>query len=218
MHFPEAAGTYQSCFRNVDIGFIVDSSNSSGNYQKQKHLVQRLASSFDVSKAGTRVGVVIYGDNAHTIIGLNSYRDSSILQKAIGALPRLGGGNRKDRALLNARRMFKSTNRNAFDDFHRISKVLVFITEGNQTHGSNLTPLLKAVHPLRKHGVRVIMVGVGDQVSYEELRTISRDPNDIYLVRSFDNLDKISAELMTKICRVNKIFLFLEIKGECNIY
>lgn len=196
------AGTYQSCFKNVDIGFTIDSSDSATTqgYTQQKQLVQRLSSYYDISKQDTRVGVVLYSDRSFTTVGMNSYRDSSILRRAVGALPRLGGGNRKDKALVTARRMFKARRPSGSS---KATQVLVFITEGTQSGvAAEMLPLERAVHPLRKHGVRVIAVGVGRQVLYQELRSIAQDPNDIYLTSSLDDVEKATRELMKIICKV----------------
>lgn len=199
------AGTYKSCFKNADIGFVIDSSDSatSQEYQHQKELVQRLSSYYDISKQDTRVGVVVYSDKAFTTVGMNSYRDSSVLRRAVGALPRLSGGNRKDKALVTARRMFKARRPSSLSGSAQGSQVLVFFTEGAQTGvAADRLPLEHAVHPLRKHGVRVIAVGVGRQVVYQELRSIAQDPNDIYLTTSLDDVDKVSRELLKIICKV----------------
>ena len=196
------AGTYQSCFKNVDIGFAIDSSDSATTqeYQQQKQLVQRLSSYYDVSKQDTRVGVLLYSDKAFTTVGMNSYRDSSILRRAVGALPHLGGGNRKDKALVTARRMFKARRPSGSA---QANQVLVFITEGAQSGvAADMLSLEHAVHPLRKHGVRVIVVGVGRGVLYQELRSIAQHPNDIYLTTSLDDMEKATRELMKIICKV----------------
>lgn len=199
------AGTYQSCFKDVDIGFVIDSSDSATTqeYQQQKQLVQRLSSYYDISKQDTRVGVVVYSDKAFTTIGMNSYRDSSILRRAVGALPHLGGGNRKDKALVTSRRMFKARRPSSPTGSAQATQVLVFITEGAQSGvAADMLPLEHAVHPLRKHGVRVIVVGVGRQVLYQELRSLAQDPNDIYLASSLDDVEKATRELMKIICKV----------------
>ncbi|XP_078377620.1 SCO-spondin-like [Oculina patagonica] len=198
------AGTYKSCFKNVDIGFVIDSSDSatSQEYQHQKELVQRLSSYYDISKQDTRVGVVVYSDKAFTTVGMNSYKDSSILRRAVGALPRLGGGNRKDKALVTARRMFKARRPSSLSGSAQASQVLVFFTEGAQTGvAADRLSLEHAVHPLRRHGVRVIVVGVGRQVVYQELRSIAQDPHDIYLTASLDDVDKEARELLKIICK-----------------
>lgn len=202
-----SAGIYQpkSCFKNVDIGFAVDSSDSAGEqgYQQQKQLVQRLSSYYDISQQDTRIGVVIYSDKAFTTVGMNSYRDSSILRRAVGFLPRLGGGNRKDKALVAARRMFKATRPPSQSGSSQPSKVLVFITEGAQSSvAADRLSLEHAVHPLERHGVRVIVVGIGPKVLYQELRSIALDANDIYLATSLDDLDKVASDLIKLICKV----------------
>lgn len=204
------AGTYKSCFKNADIGFVIDSSNSTTEqqYQHQKELVQRLSSYYDVSKQDNRVGVVVYSDKAFTTIGLNSYKDSSIIRRAVGALPRLGGGNRKDKALVAARRMFKARRPSSLSGSAQASQVLVFFAEGPQSGvASDRLSLEHAVHPLRKHGVRVIVLGIGRQVVYQELRSIAQDPQDIYLTSSLNDVDKVTRDLLKIICKVGLVFI-----------
>ena len=204
--FQGAAGTQKSCFKNVDIGFVIDSSNSSSEYQQQKALVQQLSSYYDISRENTRAGVILYNDNAFPIVGLNSYKDSYVLWRAVGALPNLGGGNRKDKALITARRMFKAKRPQSLAGSAQASQILVFITEGAQSTVANMPSLEHVVHPLRKHGVRVVVVGIGRQVEYRELRSIAQDAGDIYLVSSLNDVEKVSRDLIKIICKVRFYF------------
>ena len=202
--FQGAAGSQNSCFKNVDIGFVIDSSDSTTlqEYQYQKELVQKLSSFYDISRENTRAGVIVYSDNAFTTAGLNSYKDLTVFKRAVGALPRLSGGNRKDKALITARRMFKTKRPQSLVGSPQPSQVLVFITEGAQTSAANMLPLQRAVHPLRKHGVRVVAVGIGPQVVYQELSSITHDAKDIYLASSLNDVDKVASDLMKIICKV----------------
>ena len=192
----------------MDIGFVIDSSDSttSQEYQHQKELVQTLASYYDISRENTRAGVIVYSDNAFTTVGLNSYKDLSVFKRAVGALPRLSGGNRKDKALITAKRMFKTRRPQSLTGTPEASQVLVFLTEGAQTTAANMLPLERAVHPLKKHGVRVVVVGIGRQVVHRELRSIAQDASDIYLASSLDDVDKVSRDLIKIICKVRQRF------------
>ena len=203
--FKGAAAKQKSCFKNVDIGFVMDASDSTTpqEYKNQKELVQQLFSYYDISREDTRAGVVVYSSNAFTIVGLNSYKDSSVFRRAVNALPRIGGGNRKDKALVTARRMFKAKRPQNLAGAEKPSQLLVFITKGAQSTASDVLPLERAVHPLRKHGVRVVVVGIGQKVVYRELRKIAQDSKDIYLAPSLSDVDKVSHDLMKVICKVN---------------
>lgn len=212
--FQGAAGRQKSCFKDADIGFVIDSSDSATvqEYQQQKELIQQLSSYYDISREDTRVGVIVYSDNAYTVVGLNSYRDSSIFQRAVRALPRIGGDNRKDKALIAARRMFKAKRPPGHAGSEKPSQVLVFITEGAQSTAANTLPLEHFVHPLRKHGVRVVLVGIGWKVVYQELRNIAQRPSDIYLTSSLADADNVSRDLIEIICRVSSNFYLTQIE------
>lgn len=202
--FQGATSSKKSCFRNVDIGFVMDSSDSTTaqEYQHQKELVQKISSYYDISRDNTRAGVIVYSDNAFTTVGLNSYKDLAFFKRAVGALPRVNGGNRKDKALITARRLFKTKRPQSAAVFTQASQVLIFITEGPQTAVASSLPLERAVHPLKKHGVRVIAVGIGNQTVYRELSRIAHDTNDIYLASSLDGSDKVARDLMKIICKL----------------
>ena len=124
----------------------------------------------------------------------------------MGALPHLGGGNRKDKALITARRMFKAKRPQSLVGSAQASQVLVFFTEGAQSTAANMLPLEHVVHPLRKHGVRVVVVGIGPTVVYRELRSIVQGANDIYLVSSLNDVEKVSRDLIKIVCKVRLYF------------
>ena len=63
LFFPLAVG----CKAKADVGFIIDGSGSieasgKGNFKKVLDFVKDLTRSFDVSKEGTHVGIVLYSD------------------------------------------------------------------------------------------------------------------------------------------------------------
>lgn len=56
------------CKAKVDLGFIIDGSGSiemygQGNFKKVLNFIKDLTRSFDVSKEGTHVGLMIYSDD-----------------------------------------------------------------------------------------------------------------------------------------------------------
>ena len=58
---------------------------------------------------------------------------------------------------------------------------------GKQTYTYRSVPLNEAVQPLRDAGVRVIVIGVGN-VSANQLRSVTENPRDVYLIPNFDIL------------------------------
>ena len=102
--------------------------------------------------------------------------------------------------------MFKIKRPQSLTGTPQASRILVFLTEGAQTTAVNMLPLERAVHPLRKHGVRVVVVGIGRHVVHRELRSIAQDASDIYLASSLDDVDKVSRDLMKIICKVRQRF------------
>ena len=47
---------------------------------------------------------------------------------------------------------------------------------------------------------RVVAIGVGDQVDFDELRTIATTPCDVHTVEGFDHMDDDMDETMDQIC------------------
>ena len=82
----------------------------------------------------------------------------------------------------------------------KLPNVLILLTDGKQNSDPRATPLEDAVLPLFQLGVKVFAIGVGDQVSRDELRLIVEKDQDIFTVNDFDDLLAKSHQIARATC------------------
>ena len=82
-----------------------------------------------------------------------------------------------------------------------VRRVAVLLTEGHQTRTFDAIPLRYAVEPLRRRRVNLFAVGIGDDVRYNELRSLTSSDQNVMLVKTFGELASIVEELSDKMCR-----------------
>ncbi|KAJ7380123.1 hypothetical protein OS493_010834 [Desmophyllum pertusum] len=194
------SGALPRCDRVMDISFLVDSSESVGlqNYKKLLDFVRNLAKTTHMSPSGTHASVVIFSDTARVQIKLDDYDDIREFNKALRDVPYLGQKTRIDKALrvasggvFNSRAGMRAG----------VRRVAVLLTEGHQTRSFDAIPLRYAVEPLRRKRVDVYAVGIGSDVRYDELRSVTKSDQNVLLVKTFEGLARIAEELSNKMCR-----------------
>jgi Mg-chelatase subunit ChlD len=167
--------------------FIVDSSGSIGqrNYTKIKTFVSTLASKFRISRDGSRAAVILYSDYAKVEIDFGDQINIEDFHIKVASLPHQRGRTRIDRALQMAHVKLYGPGGSARRGVHRI---VVVLTDGQQTRDPDSVPLEKAAAALRREGAYIFAVGIGSYVSKKELRLMTERDEDVVMATSFDDL------------------------------
>lgn len=188
------------CDRVMDVSFLVDSSESVGlqNLQKLLDFVRRIAKTMRISPRGSHGSLVVFSDNAKVQIKLDDHDNIQEFSNALRDVPYMGQKTRIDKALrvalsgvFNSRAGMRAG----------VRRVAVLLTEGHQTRTFDAIPLRYAVEPLRRRRVNVFAVGIGNDVRYNELRSVTSSDQNVMLVETFDDLARIGEELSHKMCR-----------------
>lgn len=179
----------------VDIGFLLDGSGSvrREGFRRVLNFVSQIVSAFNVSETGAQVGVVEFSNRPEIQIKLDEFRNSKLLHDEIMNISDSGGRTRTDSALRIMSRDFFTYEKGSRPG---VPKVLVLVTDGKST---GVKPLSESVRGLRKKGVIVYTVGIGDRISISELKDISRTEKDIFLSKDFDSIGLIGPALVEKI-------------------
>lgn len=183
-----------------DLGLIIDGSRSAGNngFVQTKKFLLKLIDQFSVSSHKTHFGVILYSNKPQLMCGFTDkpFYDPLYLKLAILGMEFPDGEVRTDKALKMAgEQLFK-----AGKDRENIPDVLLVITKGRT--GQDSEPYKDVLKPLKDRGVNIIAVGIGDQISVDELKEIALGKSDNVLhVQTIDNLrpEKLS-EKIHKIC------------------
>ena len=155
------------------------------NYQKERDFVKNVADTFSISEGKTEVGVVIYNNEASLWIRFGQHNNNEEFKAAVDKIPYWGGQTRIDNGLKMAAAGLFGAIKQARAN---LPKILIVLTDGKQSSDSRATPLEEAVSPLLQLGVKVLAVGVGSDVSHDELRLIVERDEDIFTVDNFDEL------------------------------
>ena len=188
--------TETSC--HSDIGFVLDASESLQNelcpgcYSDEKNFVIKATQRLDFSLSGAHSSVALYNEQAQLWIPFSETKTQAEFHKLVSELPFQGTGpSRVDEGLQVAYdEMFQTSNG------MRVSnpKTLVLITDGNQLGIDYLEWRTK----FSNAKIRLVVIGVGSEVSGEDLLDLAHNTTDLHFVEKFSDLlndefiDKIS--------------------------
>lgn len=196
----------------MDIGFVLDSSGSlREQYPQIKSFIKRFASSLDISRDGVRVGVVTFSFYATLSIKFNDFTDVAIFREAVEEIPLIGSTTRIDRAL-------KVVNEDLFNESNGarkdVTKMLILLTDGSQTKGSDAVDPGKIAKVLRQRDIHIVSVGIGDEVDVDELTHITGDEDRVYTVADFDELitGRFIRKIVSKSCETGNLKAVIDLK------
>lgn len=199
------------CENLVDIGFIVDSSNSlRREYGKEKEFVKSLASNFKISANGSRAGVITFSWHADHSVKLKDHSGLSTFLSAVDGLPLFGHTTRIDKALKLAKReMFTAENGARAG----VPKLVVLLTDGSQTRDADAVDPGLVADEMRATGVKLIVIGIGSRVDRKELLHLAGGASNVYQASNFDELTSSSfveriSKTSCKQCKEEKIEFF----------
>ena len=162
-----------------------------------------LASTFGVSSNASRAGVITFSYYTEHSIKLNDYQELSSFNAAVDSIPLMGSTTRIDKALrLTQKEMFSVANGGR----PGVPKVLILLTDGSQTQDVGAEDPGDIAGELRKDGINIIVVGIGQGVNQTELAHIAGGDANAYSAASFDEL--VGSDFVNKIknegCRAGK--------------
>lgn len=173
----------------------MDSSGSlKDHYGQEKKFLKALASKYSVSKTGVRASVVTFSDDAELSIKFNDHYDTRSFTDAVEGIALMGGHTRIDKALrLTQKEMFAQRNGGRI----AVPKVVVMLTDGTQTWDASAEDPVLIADELRKLGMNILVVGVGNRINNKELKSIAGQDQRFFTAVNFDEL--VSGEFIDKI-------------------
>ncbi|WP_423199561.1 VWFA domain-containing protein [Cupriavidus sp. H19C3] len=158
--------------------------------------VRQVVSAFVAQRAGDRIGLIVFGDAAYPLVPFTL--DHALVQTMLATmLPGMAGPST---ALGDA----LGLGIKLFDESHARDKVMIVLTDGNDT--ASRMPPRRAADIARQRGFTVHTVGIGDpaatgenKVDLETLRSIAADTGGRYFYGA--NQDEL-AQIYATIDRV----------------
>lgn len=185
----------------ADIVFIMDESSSiwPTPFEQQKQFIKDVIDMFNVGVNETRVGLVRFSTRARVGFNLKNYHDKKNLGRAIDDIQQAGGNTNTGEALRIARDYSFATRQGGRPDNPTIPQIAVVITDGNSQESDKTAKQAKLTH---EAGITVFAIGVGNEISHQELKNIASSHEYIFAVQNYDALDTIKNKLGTKACEI----------------
>ena len=125
---------------------------------------------------------------------MKDHTDITSLASAVDDIKLMGMTTRIDRALrLAQKELFAPENGGRPE----LQQVLILMTDGTQTKSESAEHPGDIAAEIRKSGITVIVIGVGDGINHEELDHMAGGSGKAHTAKSFDEL--IGSEFIKKI-------------------
>ena len=176
-------------------------------YHKEKEFVKLVAETFQISKSGTRGGVILFSYHAKHSIKLSDHGSTAEFNAAVDNLPLMRSTTRIDKALTLAQNELYTEKNGGRAG---VPKILILLTDGSQTLSEDAKDPSRLAKIIRDKGVKLVVVGIGAAVNQTELAEISGDRSNLFMTGTFDKL--ISPNFIRNIseigCKERKYDLF----------
>ena len=212
------------CRSRVDIAFIIDASSASqsnNDYGRKKDFVKTIASTLDIAEGGSHAGIVLFSRDGEVAMKFSDSNNQSEFLMAVDKLPLLGGTRRRiDKALKLAFDTLLKPESGMRED---VPQVVLLITNGGQTQegGTGAVTLSQAVVPFHESNIKVLVVGIGPGIKQDELQSIVKSKQDLYIAGNFDMLasNEFSRRVSKAVCiRGGFSFFFIHSLLTCLIF
>ena len=177
------------CARPIDIAFIVDASAKVDrkNFLYIRNFLKQIVSSFSVSASITRFGMVEFSTNPRKLFDFNRFTNQATLVNVLGRVPYMGGAPMAGKALkYAAATLFARTTR---------PKVAIVISSGK-----SLDSVMAPARMLRRAGVTLIAVGLGQSFSVTQLRQMATTRRHVF-ASHFKTANNIVRSIKEKACK-----------------
>lgn len=181
----------------ADIVFLVDGSTSIGlsNFQEVRLFLRSLAAGLDIGPDKIRVGLAQFSNEPQQEFLLKEHMEKTALLAALESFPYQTGGTETGKALNFLRTQYFTKEAGSRAD-QRVPQIAVVLTDGD-----SIDDVAAPALALRKHGVIVFAIGVGD-VNQKELMSIANKPSKRFkfTINSFQALQRLTEGLLQAMC------------------
>ena len=181
------------CDISADLAFIFPSGAiGQDNFLRQKTAIKTIAKSFGISPRRSRASIVTVSDSGASLVAsFDAFSSTNEFEEALSSLRYRGGrGDLSEALKLVEEKIFPKAR-------ERVAKIAVVVLDDQDDRDRRWRD---SVLPLRKAGVRVLLVWVGSNIDRASLRTLVDSDGDVLITDSFIGLLKNSVEFAKSTC------------------
>ncbi|KAL3856723.1 hypothetical protein ACJMK2_011446 [Sinanodonta woodiana] len=175
----------------ADMIFLLDSSVSQTelNFMKQLEFVSNFTDHVLIGPNDTQISVIAFSSDAIVEFDLTTHNNNISLKKAIQNIKFNPGITRTDKALQKAKEVAVSARQRRRPNGKRARVFVFVITDGMSTYREKTKQEAINLKKFSPDGIAAI--GIGKQVSHQELRDIATSSSSSPYVFSVDNFDSL---------------------------
>lgn len=180
----------------IDVGFILDGSETLGKdgFEEVKKFVAKTIDSYEISREGTRIGVVEFSEKPRVVIPFDKTFDVQELKRLINETePSLKKARNVDIAFNLAKKKLFTEDTGSRSG---VPRVVVFVTSGEST---GRTPMREVVESFRNDGTRVYVVHVGNMTDPQEILDTASDKHGVIQTDEPKDLPDMASKIVDKI-------------------
>lgn len=163
-------------------------------FKELKKFVKKTIDSYDVSPQGTHIAVVEFSDQATVKIPLTESFEPEVLKDLVDKISPSNGDKRNvDLALDVAKTEVLSPRGGARPD---VPRAVVLVTAGKST---GRIAAEDAAEPLKKDGVKIYVVAIGDSIDPDELINVAGNESDIHQVNTPEETSTIVKKIVDSV-------------------
>ncbi|KAJ8288247.1 hypothetical protein COCON_G00009060 [Conger conger] len=181
----------------ADIVFLVDGSSSIAHdqFKKMKHFLHTFVDGLDIGIHKVRIGLAQFSNDPHQEFLLGEHMEKKALLEQIDNLIHRGGGTETGKALrfLQSTYFTEAGGSRASENVPQITVVI--------TDGSSSDEVEVPAQELRKHGVIIFAIGIGE-ANEEELQKIANSPHKHFVISidNYNTLQKLTRSFKRTVC------------------
>ena len=186
--------------------FIIDSSGNATrkakrNWKRILRFVTSATRKYYIRSEDTRIGLVVFSDNAKVVFPMNKYSNGKGLREAIMNTRYIGGEKNITAGLLTTRtKCFDSTNADRLS----VRNVAILVTYGIQNTSGESEMTFREAVALRKSGVAMVVIGITNRMDGAFLAKLSSPPHilnhNYFMVREHTELEDLLIVLVSETC------------------
>ena len=161
----------------MDLVFLADGTKKikKSNFKRILRFINNLVKVFHVSRQGTHVSLVVYGDDSEIMFNLNDYFSLTDLNYALSKIK--SPKKKKKEKKRNVGKCLRLVKNNVFEKHGRSDVPKVIILLQNHKSNDDIGDISQAI---RKNGVKIFAVGNGNKIAKAQLKEISSKPLSLY--------------------------------------
>ncbi|XP_038617405.1 collagen alpha-6(VI) chain-like [Tachyglossus aculeatus] len=192
--------------QEADLVFLCDGSTSVSqtDFDYMKEFLIAVTNNLAIQPFKVQVGMAQFSHGYQEEFELTSFSDRLPLNDRINKTQKTGGGTSIGKALKKVRSYFKPDGGSRIKA--GVPQILLLITDGQSQD-----EVASAAEELRRLGVEILAVGVGE-FSMDQLLQITGNPDNVLTVGKFQDVKEVKKRVIRNICRPpEKIRCFVDV-------